>query len=305
MPEADCILCIRKKILPIYLRILANRKHIMLEIQIPHTFDLRLTLTSGQFFQWRADENGYLLQHRNYFFYIEQQEKTLKISNIVAEMTTDDIIRFFRLEDNLESIFNRWETPILQKAFGRFCGLTLIRQDPWECLLSFLCSPASNIPRITQNLQTIAKRFGTVTDTPMGDSYQLPNPAQLANASLDELYDTGVGFRARYLYHVSRILLKNSVLNSLGEMNYTDARSKLMQLPGVGGKVADCVLLFSLDFTEAFPVDTWISKILRQEIFPGSTLPPAKLAARARQYFGPWAGYAQQYLFHYARTEMR
>ncbi|MCF7803173.1 MAG: DNA-3-methyladenine glycosylase 2 family protein [Candidatus Marinimicrobia bacterium] len=264
-------------------------------------FNLKLTLESGQFFQWRPYTNGFLIQHRKHFFYIEQEKHFLRFASILDEVHPELIRDLFRLNDDLQGIYNQWDDPILNTAREAYRGLRLMRQDPWECTLSFLCSMASNIPRITGNLRTLSERFGTVQDTEHGVSYRLPSPQELAQASLDELYESGVGFRAKYLYRISREIQAGFSLNALQDIAYPEAKTQLMTLHGIGEKVADCILLFSLNFLEAFPVDTWITKILKQYYFPGRKSSPYKLAALARAHFGEYAGYAQQYLFHYAR----
>jgi len=268
---------------------------------LQNPFDLDATVSSGQFFRWRIQGEGYLIQHRENFFYVEHHNDILKYHTISGNMNDAEIRRFFGLDDNLDAIFQRWDSPFLQSVYRKYRGLRLIRQDPWECTVSFICSMASNIPRITRNIHTLAKRFGTVIQTPNGKIFRLPTPTQLARVSLANLYDTGVGFRAKYLYGLAR---NTPDFGSLQSMDYSEAKTVLLSVKGIGEKVADCILLFSLNHLGAFPVDTWIKKALQTWIFPGKTGSPAQLATEARNYFGENAGYAQQYLFHHARTTL-
>lgn len=262
-------------------------------------FDLDLTLSSGQFFRWKPYKSGYLIQDAQKCFIIWQRNSDLEYTSVCGKVSSQYLTDFFRLDDDLEQIFSRWNDSSVRKAFSRYKGLRLIRQDPWECALSFLCSMASNIPRITQNINTLATRFGASTQTPYGSFSRLPTPEQLAEVSLEDLYNAGVGFRAKYLYGLAKSGLH---LESLRDEDYKTAKATLLSIKGIGDKVADCILLFSLDHLEAFPVDTWIMKALQTWIFPDLSGSPAQFAEQARKHFGAFAGYAQQYLFHHARA---
>ena len=266
-------------------------------------FSLRLTLESGQFFQWKEKKGYYRIRSRDTLFDLCQDGDTLYYDGIAGSVTPEYLSRFFRLDDPLDRIFSTWsDDPVLRSAYGRYRGLRLIRQDPWECLICFVCSMASNIPRITGNIATLSERFGTAYRRNGEMHHRLPTPEQLAQASLDELYGAGVGFRAKYLHAIASQVADGFSLHELSGMSYPDAKNALTRFHGIGDKVADCILLFSLDHLEAFPTDTWILKQLHRYYFESSIKSPAKLSALARERFGAYAGYAQQYLFHYART---
>lgn len=275
----------------------------MERIQLSVPFDLKHTVECGQFFQWQKSHNGYLMQSGGKIFTVRQSGENLFYEIHRGGVSQQFIRDFFRLDDPLDEIFNQWQKDeLLRRAFRRFRGLRIIRQDPWECLVSFVCSMASNIPRITGNIATLSRQFGKQVPV-NGDSYfLLPRPAELQKVSLDDLYDAGIGFRAKYLHRIAPVLANGTSLEQLKSRSYEDAKASLLSFYGIGEKVADCILLFSLEHLSAFPTDTWIMKILRQHYFNNTIKSPTKLAALAREHFGEYAGYAQQYLFHYARN---
>jgi N-glycosylase/DNA lyase len=184
----------------------------------------------------------------------------------------------------------------LRPALEAFPGLRILKQDPWECLCAFLTSIASNIPRITRNVADMARAFGRDLG---GGLRSFPEPAGMGDeASLRAL---GLGFRARYLEQAAR-LARGGLLDEIALMDDADAKSALMVLPGVGEKVADCILLFAYGRLGAFPVDTWIRQLMRERFFRGRRVPDARIRSYARDRWGAWAGYAQQHLYHWGRT---
>lgn len=273
-----------------------------LHLSVP--FHLEHTLECGQFFQWRKENGGYLIKTGDKIFRIWHNRETLRYEVITGQVTLDFLTNFFRLDDPLDEIFAHWsDDDLLQEAYQKYRGLRIIRQDPWECLVSFVCSMASNIPRITGNIETLSRRFGDFVQVNGEKHYLLPGPAELEKASLDELYDAGIGFRAKYLHRIAPIISNGLSLEQLCSRSYQEAKASLLSFYGIGDKVADCILLFSLEHLSAFPTDTWIMKILQNHYFDHTTKSATKLAALARNHFGEYAGYAQQYLFHYARND--
>ncbi len=268
--------------------------------------NLTCSLESGQFFQWQRYEPGYVLQSGEKIFYLEQQGNTLKYESITGDIDAVFLRFFFRMEDDLFAIFHPWRhDSLVMNAYSQCEGLRLLQQDPWDCLVSFLCSAASNIPRITTNIRTLSKRYGTCYNQNGRRWSALPTPEQLADVQLQELYDAGLGFRAKYLRKIVDRVRNGFHLETLSALSYPEAKAELMTLPGVGDKIADCVLLFSLGKTEAFPTDTWIRKILLTHYFPNQTPTSRHLPRLARERFGKHAGYAQQYLYHWARHYQR
>ena len=187
-------------------------------------------------------------------------------------------------------------------------GLRLLRQEPWECLASFICSSTKQITQIQQIISLLCQRFGESLAVPAGVAAvrAFPTAARLAAATEGELRECKLGFRAPYLAATARKLARGEVeLARLPELPLEQARAQLITLPGVGVKIANCVLLFAYGFPRAFPVDVWISRGLRQLYFPKRRPKLARLLRFSQTHFGPHSGYAQQYLFHYLRTQRR
>lgn len=194
----------------------------------------------------------------------------------------------------------------LQEAIRACRGLRLLRQDPWECLASFVCSSTKQIVQIRQIVKNLCRTYGDPVPTPPGHApaFAFPRPETLAACEETALRRCKMGFRAPYLRACAHAVAEGRLpLATVGALPLDEARQALMELPGVGRKVADCVLLFGLGFPAAFPVDVWVNKALRQLYFPRRRRTPKQIEHFARTHFGPHAGYAQQYLFHYMRTQ--
>ena len=212
---------------------------------------------------------------------------------------------YLRLDDSLEEICRSIDLDDhIRSAVSRYSGMRLLRQDPWECLVSFICSATSNIPRISGNVESLASSFGRRIADRDGARRAFPRPAELAEAGERRLRDLGLGFRAKYLAPVARMVADGEVdLFALREAGYLDGLDVLTSLPGVGDKVANCVLLFSLDKLEAFPVDVWVRRALQEwyGVDRKRRLSDVDKRRWAQDYFGANAGYANQYLFHSRR----
>ncbi len=196
----------------------------------------------------------------------------------------------------------------MRAAVARCHGLRLLRQEPWECLASFILSSTKQIVQIRQIIGRLCQRFGDLVPVPDGHAaaYAFPTAAQLANCDEQALRGCRMGFRAPYLLGAARMIADGTVrLDQLHQLPLDQARQALLTLPGVGRKIADCVLLFSCGFAGAFPVDVWVMKALRQLYFPKRRPSARRLRAFADTHFGPNGGLAQQYLFHYIRLSAR
>ena len=186
-------------------------------------------------------------------------------------------------------------------------GLRLLRQDPWECLASFILSSTKRILQIQQIVSVVCERFGEPIAVPEGSApaFGFPAPERLASVSEAELRHCKMGFRAPFLLSAARRVAEGKLdLQSPYGGDVQDARGQLMACEGVGAKIANCVLLFAYGRQEAFPVDVWVMKALRQLYFPRRKRTLLQLQKFASEHFGPNAGYAQQYLFHYARSHL-
>ena len=193
----------------------------------------------------------------------------------------------------------------MRAAVRAFHGLRLLRQDPWECLASFILSSTKQIVQIRQIIGLLCERYGRPLAVPDGHSpaFSFPSAACVAQVSEAELRACKTGFRAPYLLAAARAVAGGQLdLSRLSGMPVEGAREELMELPGVGRKIADCVLLFAYGFPSAFPVDVWVMRALRELYFPRRQVGLPQLHHFTATHFGPHAGLAQQYLFHYVRT---
>ncbi len=195
---------------------------------------------------------------------------------------------------------------VLRRLLRHTSGIALMRQDPWECLVSFVVSAFNNIPKITRSVRLITQRFGSKIAGATGpDAWSFPRPERLADARVAELRECILGYRAPYVKALARRVADGSAdLGRIARMPCHDARAALLDLPGVGEKVADCVLLFALGHHEAFPVDVWVHRAVEGWYFRGRQMTPREIRVWAAGRFGHLAGYAQQHVFAAARAGM-
>ncbi|WP_181391568.1 DNA-3-methyladenine glycosylase family protein [Methanospirillum lacunae] len=278
--------------------------------QLP--FDLDLTLDCGQVFRWNRAGGQWAGVIAGKVITISQNGDLITYDGI----NEAEIIRYFNLEIKAQEIISQikysiskyaCETGIridelFESVASAGAGLRIIRQDPWECLISFICSQNSNIPTITKRISLLCERYGK----PIGNTiFGFPSPADLARRGEEELRTCCTGYRAPYLAGTAQYVLRDpDFLSRLFNYSTQDAKDELMKLPGVGPKVADCILLFAYNRYEVVPVDVWIRNII-------TTLYPEVSSRRCnrkecsyndiadfcREYFGEYAGYAQQYFF--------
>lgn len=211
-----------------------------------------------------------------------------------VKVRMDEVTRTFPADEHLGN------------AVTQCAGLRLLKQEPWECLASFILSSTKQIVQIQQIVSLLCERFGTRVPAPAGvTAYAFPAPERIARLAEGDLRCCKMGFRAPYLKGSAEMIVNGEVdLEAISEMDTATARRELMRLPGVGRKIADCVLLFAYGFQQAFPVDVWVLKAIRELYFPRRRPSAKKILQFTESYFGPNAGYAQQYLFHYMRTRV-
>jgi N-glycosylase/DNA lyase len=281
-------------------------------------FDLEHTLRCGQVFRWKKSGGWWYGVVGRKIIKIRQTCNKLESQIFPPKSDAKLIENYFRLDDDLPLILSKIDKDQhIQRAIQHSLGLRIIRQKPWECLISYVCATYKNIPAIKDMIHNLAKKFGDKIRVDYHDFYTFPKPHNLAEATLEELKECKLGYRAQYVLNTSRIIHnKEFDLEALRMMDYEKAKLELLRLPGVGQKVADCVLLFSLDKLEAFPVDVWIKRIILrsyskhfektfvEKILDKSSVAPheyMEISSFGREYFGEFAGYAQEYLFHYKR----
>jgi N-glycosylase/DNA lyase len=286
----------------------------MMRLNVP--FDLDFSLCCGQVFRWKKI-NGW--------WYSDLGGRVVKICQCGCELKFENVEEafiksYFGLKDNLAEISQCvGRDDYIRKALGKFEGLRLVQQEPWSCLIGFICSTYKNIAAIELMLKKLSAKYGEKMPYDGMDFYTFPTVTRLADASENGLRECGLGYRAKYVQETAKKIHEEKIdLEDLKNMPYLEARKKLLEFSGVGLKVADCVLLFSLRKLDAFPVDVWVKRVILNHY--ASQLPPdfvkklqshnsltnseyIKIGDFARSYFGAYAGYAQEYLYHYERTQ--
>ncbi len=267
--------------------------------------ELQATLESGQVFRWRRDGDWWWGVVGRHAYALCQVEGGLLFctSALSTAEALAELHAFLRLDDDLDAICqNMAADQPLAEAVARHRGLRLLRQDPWECLASFVCSSASNIPRISRNLRSVSEAYGEPLTLEGRRLWRFPDAGRLAEAGEKELLGLGLGFRAGYLAKIARRVGEGNLdLMALRMTPYREAKALLMELPGVGEKVADCVLAFSLDKLEGFPVDRWVRRALEDWYACSEKARYRDLLSWAQERWGQRAAYVQQYLFHHRR----
>ena len=278
---------------------------------VPYDGPLELshTLECGQAFRWRPEGEWFLGTVGATAMKVRKVPIGLEVRSSPA-VTADFVASYFRFDDDLDVILKEVSVDRhIRRAIGKYRGLRLLRQDPWECLVSYVASAASNIPKISRCIGKISQRYGDRLELGGFSTYGFPAPETLAAAGAPALRECELGFRAAYIAGIAREmtdpesqgLLTLEGLRSLRLVPTEQARLKLLEFFGVGEKIADCVLLFSLDKLETFPVDRWVRRVAERLFFKGRKLTPKKVREWGQKHYGRYAGYAQQYLFHYMR----
>ncbi|MCA1658166.1 MAG: hypothetical protein LC627_02585 [Verrucomicrobiaceae bacterium] len=267
-------------------------------------FDLRKTLDSGQVFHWECAGSGFAGTIGNRAVYVEQRRQHLFVSNNSADL----VRRYFALDHRLGEICASFPDDAAMNAARDYCrGLRIIRQPKWECLATFICSSMKQVVHIRQISRALRERFGSVRRLSMVRSFRFPSAERLARCTEAQLRECALGYRAKNLLATARLVASGDAdLENCASLKDVDLRARLCELPGVGAKVANCVMLFAYERLRAFPIDVWIERVLREKYFARKRkVTPQTLTKFAADYFGDHGGYAQQYLFHHARKARR
>lgn len=271
-------------------------------------YDLSATLSCGQAFRWRETTRGWegVVAGRWVRLRSENQFINAEVVSTPASSHSHWLEDYLQTHLDLDAMLATFPDDAPLRASIATCrGLRLLRQEPWECLASFILSSTKQITQIRQIVEILCDRFGDEVPAPPDASMRraFPAAATIAAATEAELRQCKMGFRAPSLLAAARAVESGALdLDALQHRPLDEAREQLIQLRGVGPKIANCVLLFSCGFQQAFPVDVWVMKALRELYFPKRRPRPERLRRFVATYFGPNAGYAQQYLFHYMRT---
>ena len=265
-------------------------------------FSLSQCLDSGQAFRWKpcggsdAGADAWMGVALGRVVTAKQRDDTLTLCG-VDKQDAPDFIRYFDLERDymgLQRMF--WDDPFLREGITYASGLRVLRQPPFETLITFIISANNNVGRIKRIVDQLCACFGK----PLGEEFDFPTPQALASADEAALLECGAGYRAPFIKGAAHMVADGFDFEQTANMPFEQARKALTALPGVGLKVADCVALYGMAFTQAFPYDVWMRRVLCGVYgFTGKS--DTAMQEFVDQKFGVYAGIAQQYLFHYAR----
>ena len=267
------------------------------------SIDIDNSINSGQVFLWE--------RHGTNWYGIDGQD-ILKINqNGAIKSILNSKTNFFRKNDNIQEIIKSIsKDKTVKKAVKKYEGLRIFKQEPFQCMISFIISSNSNIQKIKNSLEKITKKFGKKITIENKDFFLFPEPEKIAKASIDEIKACGVGYRAPFIKEAAKMVVSKKInFEYLEKCDYQEAKKNICLVPGIGNKVADCIMLFSLNKLEAFPLDTWIIKILEKYYSNEFKIETKTITIKQYDmlhekivnYFGPYCGYAQQFLFKMER----
>lgn len=262
------------------------------------SFNIEQIAESGQCFRWnKIDDMHYRGIVGNNVCNVKQVNDEITFSG----MSDEEFIKYFDLTrdyDKIKEFYNN--DSILKEAIKFGDGIRILNQDKFEILISFIISANNNIPRIKKSVEAISKKYGKNI---YGEYYSFPTVEELKNATEEELKACGVGFRAKYIVNTCKSVLEGFDLEEVSKLPLNECKKKLMSLMGVGPKVADCIMLFSMGKMDAFPVDVWVKKIM-ESLYLKEEKSLKEIEKYSKEKFGKYAGIAQQYLFFYSRGNL-
>lgn len=269
-------------------------------------FDLMQTLECGQCFRfYKQQEEDYVIVAYNHLLHIKQEDKRLIFFDCDRENVEGIWIPYFDLDRDYGAIkeYLLKKDNKLKEAIEEKNGVRILNQEFYETLISFIISQNKNIPQIKQIVERISENYGTYLGEVNGKKYySFPNEKALGKLTEEDFREMKTGFRAPYLFDASQKLSNGEISKEeLSGLSEEDTRSKLIEIKGVGDKVANCVMLFSLGFREAFPIDVWIKRIMETVYFSCEDTSKDKIKEFAVNRFGEYGGYAQQYLFYFGK----
>lgn len=269
----------------------------VINFELPHIFDC------GQCFRWNRQENGnYIGVALGKVLEIEKKENDVIIYNATEEEFEKiwcDYFDLYRDYSTIKEIFNKDELLKKSVEFGK--GIRILKQEPFEIVVSFIISANNRIPMIKRAIEKISKRWGKKVQYKGKDYYTFPSAEILKDCTQEELEECGVGFRAKYIKNTIEDIIYNGLnLDYIKSLDDDECHKELQKISGVGPKVADCIMLFSMQKYSAFPVDVWVKRAM-QHFYLAPDVSLKKIRDFGRNKFNPFSGFAQQYLFYYAR----
>jgi N-glycosylase/DNA lyase len=264
--------------------------------------DLALSLSCGQAFRWELREGWWEGIVGKRLWRVRQEG-----DRVLYQGTTAPAVRhYLALDEDLPAILASVDRdPVMHRSIEACRGLRILRQDPWEVLISFICATNTNIPRIRKMIAALARCFGSRVTGGDDPQFSFPGPEDLSGSSGNHLEACRLGYRDRYVARTAAMVAEDpDFLGRIAGLPFDEARAALLSFPGVGPKAADCILLFGFHQLESFPVDVWIRRIMHEYYVPpppgmkgSSDKEDRRIREFGRDYFGKYAGYAQEYLF--------
>lgn len=279
-------------------------------VQNVNHFNIGEILESGQVFRFdKISDVSYILIAKQKLIKITQQPGSTSV--IIHNSHRGELEEIWKNYFDLETDYAHISKVLAEKdeymkeAIKFAPGIRILRQDPWEMLISFIISQNKAIPHIKQCIKNITEKYGRPLGEVDGQEQQyftFPTSDELAQATEENLRECKVGFRAPYIIDAcQKVTSGEIVLSDLYSMSTEEAKKELMKIKGVGPKIADCILLFAYGKSEVFPTDVWIKRVIEGLYFEGKDMKLEEIQKFAKEYYGDLAGYAQQYLFFYGR----
>lgn len=269
------------------------------------SFLISQTLECGQCFRFtQIGEENYIIVAYGKILNIYCDGTDIVFKNTTEEEFNNIWYNYFDFGRNYNDIKKKISEndEILQKAVEYAPGIRILNQDRFECLISFIISQNNRIPMIKKVISNISKKYGRYIGSVDGEEYYaFPNPEELIKADEAGLMECKTGFRAKYIIDAVQKVIHGEINLNADDMDTETLRKMLMTIKGVGPKVADCTMMFSFGRCETFPTDVWVKRIMSELYFNGREASVKEIHQKAEECFGNYAGYAQQYLFNYAR----
>ncbi len=275
------------------------------------SFILKDIFECGQCFRWnKEDDESYTGIIKDAIINVRKQNDEIVFKGICKGNLKDIVTDYFDLKTDYMSYKNKLKKIdcYLKQSIEFGEGIRIVKQDLWECIISFIISANNNIPRIKKIIERISEAYGEEIEWNGKKYYFFPTPEMLSKASIEDLRKLGMGFRDKRIYNTTQMILKNEVnLDEIYNLKDTESiRKELLKLDGVGEKVADCVMLFALKREDVFPIDVWVRRVMNDLYIHNEDeekVNKSELQALAAEKFLGLSGIAQQYLFYWKREE--
>jgi len=264
-------------------------------------FNLEETLNSGQFFYFQKIDDFFYIINGSSIIKIKQEKDCLIY--LLFNTTKEDMLNFFGLNYNLKEKTNDFKNDkYLELAKEKYWGLRLQKISLHQTIISFICSSASNIPKIKKNIFYLSKLFGEKVIFETHEFYLFPEIGKIDN--FDKIKEAKTGFRAKYIYGFNQKIKENPmIMDNLKQLDYKEAKKELMKFSGIGSKVANCICLFGLGKEEVFPIDTWVKQLIEDLYLKREAKNIKEIENFINSYFKINKGIKQQYLFHWYRNK--